>query len=567
LTQLSSSPQPRVLLVCPENLNSREAMLAAGLAAQTDLTILLMAAGPKDSGPGNLRIISLPELGSLSAGERPEFIVYASPPTLQAHWKIWCWKRFRAPGALLGGYWRHDAGSWPARLARQTVDFFLTGQTEEAASLEGAGVHRRRVLFTGQGAESPQAIVDFLARRRAAEDRSVLWVDEDISLASPSTKHLVYSLPHLREAGWEVRTWCLTSDLKEGGVETQRFPAVPGGLRILTPYWFPALANLYGLGRQLLDGRPPARIVQTVGGAYLGADISAIHFVNHLWLRRQIELGSKGMKARLTFFWTLLGVLKDQLQFSNPRCRLFLPVSDSIAADVRQRCQPDAKVEVLPNSYDETRFNPEVRYRMRAAQRLELGFTDENTVFCFASQGHYQRKGFWLAVEALARLRRREGLPAAEAVKFLVIGGQPATLERLRAKLALRYPDWERWIVFAGNQPAVENFFAAADAFLLPSYFEAFCLAEIEAGALGLPLLLTPHYGTEMILRPGENGLSLPFDPAGIEEVLARFLAGELPAFTPSAGRALDRPAYARELGRIYQQFLGSDLPDPPPHG
>ena len=523
--------RPRVLLICPGNLDGRETDLAQKWATQSDL----LAAVPGPLGahgtPANTRVIFLDALSLIPSTQRPDFIVYASPPATALHWKVWRWKRVHANGARLGGYGTPGTGGWSAWLARETLDFILPEDLENPAA--------------------------FLVQRQAAEACSVLWVEEDISLHSPSTKHLVSSLPQLREEGWTVRAWCLTADAAAAdGCDVRRFPAPPRRLGFLTPYWFLALANGYGLLRRLLDGRPPAGIIQTVGGAYLGADIAAIQFINHVWLRKQLELGVRSRKAVIMFLWTLLGAAKDQLQFSNPRCRLFLPASDSIATEVRRWCLARAKVETLPNSYDETRFNPDVRRRKREPMRQKLGFTAETPVFCFTSQGHYERKGFWLAVEALSRLRQRQTPPSARALKFLVVGGQASTLQRLQAQLAARYPGWESWIVFVGNQAAVEDFFAAADAFLFPSYFEAFCLAEIEAGALGLPLLLTPHQGTEMILRPGENGLSLPFNAGGIEAALDHFLQSGLPPFTPSAGRALNRREYARALADIYGRFV-----------
>lgn len=551
-----ANPPCRILLICPDNLSERETGLAREVAASADLVVAVPRLTSSGGRPENLRILPMDALGSIAAGQRPDFVVYASPPAPALHRKIWWWKRRHAPGALWGGYWRPPPQPrWPDRLALSTLDFFFAANEADLAALRHAGVAPGRVLTNGEAADAG-AITAFLGRRRAAEDRSVLWVEEDISLHSPSTKHLVYSVPHLREEGWEVRAWCLTTDVAADAVETRLLPAPPRAVRVLTPYWFWALSNGYGLGHWLLRGGKPARLVHTVGGAYLGADIAAIQFVNHVWLRKQVELGLPNLKAVLMVLWTLLAVLKDQLQFSNPRCRLFLPASDSIAEEVRRRCLARTEIEVLANSYDESRFNPAVRGKWREPMRRELGFGAGDMVFSFASQGHHKRKGFWLAVEALDRLRRREDVPRARDAKFLVIGGLPGTLDRLRGELTARHPGWEKWLVFVGVQAAVEHYLAAADAFLFPSYFEAFCLAEIEAGALGLPLLLTPHHGTEMILRPGENGLRLPFDPAAMEETLAGFLRDGLPPFAPSAGRALDRPAYARKLAGIYRRLI-----------
>ncbi len=556
----------RYLLVCPENLSAREAALAEELARAGELWIV--TPGPVDPAgrpPRGARLLSLPGLRRMRGTWQPDFVVHASAPSPVLHWKVWWWKRRRCPAALFGGVpppspptgagrWRRRAFGW----AVDSLDFYLAADEAAAGQLEREGVPRGRISVTGGAGTLP----DFLERRRRAEEQSVLWVEEDLSLHSPSTKPLLYSIPYLREQGWDVRGWCLTADeTARTGAEIREFPPPPDRLRQFLPYWFFACANLYGIRQTILKGRPPARIVQTVGGAFLGADIAAIHFVNHVWLRKQLALRPRSLKEFAMVAMTLLGVAKDQLQFSNPRCRLFLPVSDSIGEEVRRRCLPGAEVETLANTYDETRFNPSVRQQWREPIRRELGFTETATVFAFASQGHYKRKGFWLALEGLSRLRRREDLPKARGIKFLVVGGLPGTLAKLQAELAAGYPDWKAWVVFVGSQPAVERYLSAADAFLLPSYFEAFCLAEIEAGALGLPLLLTPHPGTEMILQDGVNGLRLSYDPAELTASLADFLVRGLPPFAASPGRALERGAYGRALAALYQR-VGSARSD-----
>lgn len=105
-------------------------------------------------------------------------------------------------------------------------------------------------------------------------------------------------------------------------------------------------------------------------------------------------------------------------------------------------------------------------------------------------------------------------------------------------------------------QPEVEKYYAASDAFIFPSHFEAFCLAEIEAATCGLPLLLTPHHGTEMILQDGINGRVLSFDPIEMSGQLEQFLAKGLSGFSPGAGKALTCSAYASEILAVYEQFV-----------
>ena len=190
--------------------------------------------------------------------------------------------------------------------------------------------------------------------------------------------------------------------------------------------------------------------------------------------------------------------------------------------------------------------------------RAKLGFGAEHRVFCFVSTGHYKRKGFWLAVEALAAVRKTN---AGKHARLLAVGGSEDAIARLRSEIQQRFPGAEEWIVFAGMQPEVEKFYAASDAFIFPSYFEAFCLAEIEAAACGLPLLLTPHHGSEMILRDGVNGVRLSFDPKMIGSQVTDFLAKGLPDFEPGSGRGLTKGEYASLLLGVYER-LASETRD-----
>ena len=188
----------------------------------------------------------------------------------------------------------------------------------------------------------------------------------------------------------------------------------------------------------------------------------------------------------------------------------------------------------------------------RASARSALGFSANETVFAFSSYGHYRRKGFWLIVSAL-QILEKEG---TQDVRLLVIGGTAKTLARLKTELATRFPEYARWILFVGTTSEVEKSLAAADAFLFPSYFEAFSLAEIEAAAMGLPLLLTRHPGSEMILREGKNGVWLEFDPHDIAKKIQAFARGEFCFELPNVGEALTKSQYADRLLSIYDDFL-----------
>ena len=94
--------------------------------------------------------------------------------------------------------------------------------------------------------------------------------------------------------------------------------------------------------------------------------------------------------------------------------------------------------------------------------------------------------------------------------------------------------------------PDVEKYFAAgADAFLFPSYSEAFALVEVEAAACGLPLFLTRHHGSEMIFEENVNGRYVEFDAAKIADVLREFVTQQWRPGAVHTKRALDKTLFA----------------------
>lgn len=61
-----------------------------------------------------------------------------------------------------------------------------------------------------------------------------------------------------------------------------------------------------------------------------------------------------------------------------------------------------------------------------------------------------------------------------------------------------------------GQQADVRAWYAASDCFVFPSYREGFPNTVIEAGALGLPSIVTDINGSREIIIEGENGVIVP---------------------------------------------------------
>jgi len=95
--------------------------------------------------------------------------------------------------------------------------------------------------------------------------------------------------------------------------------------------------------------------------------------------------------------------------------------------------------------------------------------------------------------------RLNETIPS----RLLLVGDGP---ERPMAEALCRELDLCGDIRFVGKQQDMEEIFAIADLFLLPSEYESFGLSALEAMAGGAPVVATNVGGLPEIIKQGENG-------------------------------------------------------------
>ena len=176
----------------------------------------------------------------------------------------------------------------------------------------------------------------------------------------------------------------------------------------------------------------------------------------------------------------------------------------------------------------------------------------ERDTFVFAGR-LTEQKALDVAIEAVARL---------EEARLVLLGDGPERrrLEDLVARLGLNGR-----VEFRGAQPrsSVLEALARATAAILPSAWENFPHAAVEALAVGTPVVATPVGGVPEIVRDGENGLLV--EPGSVEalaEALRR-LAGDGPlrerliAGTRPSVAHLSAEAVYGDLERILVEAAG----------
>jgi glycosyltransferase involved in cell wall biosynthesis len=375
----------------------------------------------------------------------------------------------------------------------------------------------------------------------------LLIVDPNLSRTSPSMKGIVAALPALKAQGWEVEVWCWHAD---EGVMVDGMEKLPklGKVHTLDSYAFSFWARVRAWWRFKVKKEPRPDVVYSVAWYLPTCDVCHVHFSPFDWEQRQRALGMRCLRDVFERMTNLGSLWLAKRFLRGTTAKRVLCVSEAVAADVR-KVNPKLNVQVLPNSYDAKRFHPALRGLHREAVRKQLGISAQDHVFVFVSAGHYRRKGFFLAVDAVAQLREKAGEGAN--ARLLVLGGSESRLHALKQQLHARHEDWKTFVTFTGMVPDVERYLSSADGFLFPSYSEAFALVEVEAAACGLPLFLTPHHGSEMILEDGVNGRRLEFDANRIADVLEEYVTG---GWQPQRGvhlkHALDGAAYAERFAK-----------------
>ena len=159
----------------------------------------------------------------------------------------------------------------------------------------------------------------------------------------------------------------------------------------------------------------------------------------------------------------------------------------------------------------------------RADMRRELGLADDDYVLLFAGSG-WERKGLRYAIDAVN---------SSNATLLVAGRGNSAAMPR---------SDRVRYLGPVSEMPRV---LAAADAFILPTLYEPFSNACLEALAAGLPVLTTAHNGFAEIIERGSEGevFADPRDTAALAAGIARW--------ADAARRAEARPRLLTKAARF----------------
>ena len=210
------------------------------------------------------------------------------------------------------------------------------------------------------------------------------------------------------------------------------------------------------------------------------------------------------------------------------------------------KAAPRAKLRVIPNGVDTSRFRPNEDTRRR--MRRELGLGDE---FVWLAVGRLMwKKDYPTMVRAHAR-RGQDLLLIAGA------GPQESELRALVEQLGAN-------VRFLGLREDIAALMNASDAVVLSSLIEGLPVGLLEAAASGLPMVATDVGGVKEIVLDGRTGYLVPAgDSDALSAAMAR-LASAPPEQRQGMGHAarehaassFDLAVVAAQWEQLYRELL-----------
>ena len=160
----------------------------------------------------------------------------------------------------------------------------------------------------------------------------------------------------------------------------------------------------------------------------------------------------------------------------------------------------DFNPRIIYNSVDSQKFNPYGKYK---DIRTELGIGEKEIILISVARFTLQKQTLKL-IQAFKLIADK-----VPDIKLLMVGGgeQKEEAEKLIRKWKL-----EDRIVLQPFRDDVADLLSASDIFILPSLWEAFPIALLEAMSMGKAVIGTNIDGTPEIIEDRVNGLLIPVE-------------------------------------------------------
>ena len=231
-------------------------------------------------------------------------------------------------------------------------------------------------------------------------------------------------------------------------------------------------------------------------------------------------------------------------------------VNREVVQYVREAGVPPERVVYVPNAVDTAVFHP-VSEAEKTAARRRLGFSEAGFVVLFVGRLE-PVKGGGVLLEAWAQLP--EAVRSEARLVFVGDGSARSDWQGMIGTLGL-----QETVMLEGARDTVQDYYAAADLFVLPSRSEGLSNALVEAMACGLPVIASNVGGALDLVEAGTNGVLFEKEDAADLAKRLIWMFERQKAWRQMGDQARQTIVYAAELetvaGRLYALYdkLGAE--------
>ncbi len=265
-------------------------------------------------------------------------------------------------------------------------------------------------------------------------------------------------------------------------------------------------------------------------------------------------------RQRVLGFWGKLGIKfslyhrhichAEKTLFHSPQLKKIICNSNMVKTEIQHYFGlPDEKFCIIYNGVDTENFHPKLKNLFNTQLREEYRIPVEATVCLYVGSG-FERKGLSTVIKAFSQL------PAS--THLIVVGKDRSSKQYQRLAHSLGMAERTH---FTGGQKDTRPFYGMADIFLLPTLYDPFPNAALEAMACGLPVITSTKSGTAELIESGKNGYVFDaLDVKGISNALQLLMNSEtrqrvgLEARTTVQTLTLDN--MGAQLANLYQELL-----------
>jgi len=225
---------------------------------------------------------------------------------------------------------------------------------------------------------------------------------------------------------------------------------------------------------------------------------------------------AKGIKRKLLNFVEKVTYACATRVYPNSKGLYDFIVEEELISSIKMKIIANGSSNGIDTSYfDSERISEEQRHELRT--KLNIQKTDFVFVFVGRLVGD---KGINELIDAFARIK-------GSNVKLLLVGGLESDLDPLKSE-TIHEIDKNKNIISVGFQKDVRPYFAISHCLVFPSYREGFPNVVLQAGAMGLPSIVSNINGCNEIIQEGINGSIIPSkDRESLYKVMHKIISDE----------------------------------------